>query len=78
MKYEITKVYEVKEFTCGEALKVLDESGGDVYCLHEFIDPSFPDDVTTFHDSWGWVRSRRPSKKILLVVDEISSVGKGV
>jgi hypothetical protein len=77
LQYEIIKTYEVKEMTCGEAVEILSKTG-DIYCLHEFVDPNFPDDVANFKDSWGWVQARSPQKKILLIVDEVSSIGRSL
>lgn len=78
MQYEIIKTYEVKEMTCGEAVEILGKKEGAIHCLHEFIDPNFPDGISNFKDSWGWVQSRSPQKKILLVVNEVSSIGRAL
>lgn len=74
MIYEIKKTYEVEEITCGKVREML-RRAENVHWLHEFIDPNYPDDVSLFKDSWDWIIARNPKKKILLIVDEISSEG---
>lgn len=73
MKYKITNTYEVKEITCGEAIAAMATNDSSGY--NEFIDPIYPDEVAQFHSSWSWVQARSPQKKLLLVLDEISSEG---
>jgi hypothetical protein len=70
MRYEINKILEVREITCGEVIELRNTE-----ILSEFIDPNYPDEICQFHDCWDWLQARSPRKKIFLITDEIKSTG---
>lgn len=78
-KYQITKTYDCVETTCGELVKKLEESGGDIHCLsyQEFIvvgDVSQSDNACRVKSNWAWIQAQHPSKKLYLLT-EIESKG---
>lgn len=73
MHYQITKVYSVKPLTCGDALTALQEANGDTTCMHEFIDPAYPDEICEFHECWDWIVARHPTKMLYQIIGEIYS-----
>ena len=75
--YEIATKYTGYKATCRDLVKKLSDTGGDIHCMGaaEFIDPNYPNETCRFEDGWSWIQ-QRPGSKLLIVVEEISCVGK--
>ena len=76
MIYRRTTYYEATETTCGEMVKRLEESGGNVWCYFgdRFIlsEGGNPSHVRL---SWDWIQAQKPNRKLILLV-ETSDTGE--
>lgn len=64
MIFTETTSFNAVKTTCYDLVKLLDDSGGNIFCVQEdFIDPADkPYAVLPISTSWGWIQEQRPNK----------------